>query len=319
MNKITVLDTGYASYSFEENLLADMGYELVINDKDKFDHSHKIELTRKSVGIFIRWTDIDAVFLNACPDLKYIVRYGTGFDNINLDECRKRGVKVCNVTGYAKNAVSDHALALIFASVRDLMNGKNTFGDTFCEPADYAMFDLHSSTLGILGLGKIGGRLAEKSKGIFKRVIASDPYKSDDYFRGLGVEKVDLDALLEQCDILSIHCNLTDETREIIHAGSLGKMKQGAVLVNTARGPVVDANALLQAIDSGKIWRAGLDVFDSENPKEINPALLNHPKIIPTGHYAWYSTGSFRELQEGAGRHMASLLRGEEPEDCLTC
>ena len=319
MKYITVLDTGYKDYHYEEKLLGKLGYELVVNGEDKFDHEHKIELTRKSVGIFIRWTEIDKEFLEACPNLKFIVRYGTGYDNISLEECRKRDVKVCNVTGYAKNAVSDHALALMFACTRDLFNGRNTFSSTYCEPPDYALFDIHASTLGILGLGKIGGTLAAKSVNLFKKVVAYDPYIDDSRFTSLGVEKVTFEQLLKESDVLSIHCNLTDITRRMINARALQAMKPGSVLINTARGPVVDNAELLRAIEEKKLWRAGLDVFDSENPAEIDKTLLNHPRIISTGHYAWYSTGSHRELQEMAARNMADLLVGKEPEDCLTC
>ncbi|MDH5397387.1 MAG: hypothetical protein OEX02_04530 [Cyclobacteriaceae bacterium] len=319
MKTIAVLDAGYTSYQYEQELLKEVGYEVVINKAAITDNTHKMKMASQAEGIFIRWTDIDKPFLDYCPKLKYIVRYGTGYDNINLSACRERGVKVSNVTGYARHSVSNHALSLIFGCARDLLNGNRNLMETYSAPPDYQLTDFHNKTLGIIGLGKIGGTISKKAGSLFKRIIASDPYITTKDFQEKGAEKKTLEELLALSDIITIHCNLTEETTHLINDTTIHKMKTGIILVNTARGPVIDSKALLKHLNNGKIWRAGIDVFDTEIPQELDHKLIRHPNIITTGHYAWYSKEAHIALQQLAAQNMLSFLKGSIPEDCLNC
>ncbi len=317
MKKTAILDTGYRSYSVEREVLGAAGYELLLFEGDRGDVSSRIELAGDAEGIFVRWTRVDSAFLERCPSLKAIVRYGAGYENIDLKAATAAGVRVANVGGYGNHAVSDHALSLIYASARGLFQGVSAFTDHFGKPPFERIFELHRKTLGIIGLGRIGGTLARKALPLFDRVLASDPYVPESRFAGLQVTASGLRDLLTQSDVISIHCNLTEETTGLLGNREFGWMEQCPILVNTARGAVIDADALLGALEGQQIHSAALDVFQSEIPSEIDRRLLRHPRIIATGHYAWYSENSQEILQRRAAENMVALLAGESPEDIL--
>ncbi len=316
-SKIAILDAGYDHYRYEKELLSRSGYELHIFRGNREDHQAKNNFASDAVGLFVRWTPIDASFLSKCPQLKVIIRYGAGYENIDLEAGSRANVKVANVGGYGNHSVSDHALSLIYASIRGLFHGTAGFRDHFGRAPFPEIFELHRKTLGIIGLGRIGGTLAWKAGGLFNKVVASDPYIPDERFINLGVEKIDLEQLLRQSHVISIHCNLTSETRHLIDSTAFQLMDQQPFLINTARGPVIETGALLQALDNGQVRGAGLDVFNSDLPSEIDPRILDHPRIIATGHYAWYSENSLDELQKRAAQNMVALLRNETIEDSL--
>jgi D-3-phosphoglycerate dehydrogenase len=152
---------------------------------------------------------------------------------------------------------------------------------------------------------------------LFKKVIASDPYISENRFGELGAEKVLLEELMQQSDVISIHCNLTEETKGLLNERTFAITDSCPILINTARGPVIDQNSLLNALDNHQIFRAGIDVFNTELAHELPDELLKHPSIISTGHYAWYSARSHRELQKRAADNLLAMLQGDIPEDCL--
>lgn len=315
--KIVILDTGYDNYTFEKQLLREHGYHLEIFKGEKHDLHGKKAFSKDAVGIFIRWTKIDEGFLRQCPKLKVIIRYGAGYENVDLTAATRATVKVANVGGYGNHSVSDHALALMYACARGLFQGVQALRNNFGKPPFERMFELHRKTLGIVGLGRIGGTLATKAVHLFKQVLAYDPYIADTRFTDLGVQKASFDALLRNSEIISLHCNLTDETRNMIDKPAFEKMDKKPILVNTSRGPVIENKELLNALDSGKVFMAGLDVYDSELPDEIPVDILTHPRIITTGHYAWYSENSIAALQKRAAQNMVALLEGREIKDTL--
>ncbi len=317
MSKIKVLDTGYDTFEYEQRLFQNHGYDFEIWPGEKGDIHGKILFASDAEGLLIRWTQIDAGFLDKMRSLKAIVRYGVGYENIDIGAASSAGVKVANVQGYGNHAVSDHALALMFACNRFLPEGRETIRQTFGAPPNKRILDFHESTLGIIGLGRIGGALSKKAVPLFRKVLACDPYIADDRFRDLQAEKVSLEQLMERCHFISIHCNLTNETTGLINEEILAKAGKQPILINTARGPVVDHTALLNALDKKQIYRAGIDVFDTELAAELPEALLNHPDIICTGHYAWYSLQSHRELQKRAADNLLALLQEKVIEDCL--
>jgi len=265
----------------------------------------------------IRFTKIDDAFLEQTPFLKAVARYGVGYDNIDLEACTRHGVRCANVRGYGNHSVSDHALSLILSCMRLLKAGNETIFSQFGSPPAEDIPELHQQVLGIIGLGRIGGTLARKVKPLFKKVIAYDPFTSDDKFEESGVEKVSFKTLLQYSNIISIHCNLTDKSRHLIDGSSFDLMEQRPVLVNTARGEIIDEKALLQALEKGEVHSAGLDVFETEIPRELSGELLNHPKVISTGHYAWYSDRAQKELQKRTADNLLAMLQGHNPEDCL--
>ena len=315
--KIVVLDTGYDSFAYEEKLFSDAGYQFEIFPGDRHDRAGKIEFAGQARGGFVRWTEVDDEFLQSLPDLVAIVRYGVGYDNVNLDSANRHNVKVANVQGYANHAVSDHAMTMMYACARALLRGKQSFHSNFGAPPVTEIFELHDKTLGIIGLGRIGGTFCSKTKNLFKTVLASDPYISEDRFVTLGAEKADLKGVLEKSDVISLHCNLTEETEGLINKKTLGLMKKKPILINTSRGPVIDEEDLITALNENRLHSVGLDVFHDEPPLANRDILISDPRVISTGHYAWYSTASAVELQKRATDNLLSMLQGKIPEDCL--
>ncbi len=315
--RVVVLDTGYDSYAGEERLLEEAGYTLELFEGERGDKQGKIAFAKGAAGLFVRWTVLDGGAFDAMPTVKAVVRYGVGYENVDLAAASRRGIMVSNVQGYANHSVSDHTLALIFACLRNLKRGGELLRPHYLQPPRPSIPEVKDMTLGIIGLGRIGGTLAGKARHLFARVLACDPYVRDERFAILGAEKRDLPAILAQSDVVSLHCNLTEETRLIIDESALAAMRPTAILINTSRGPTVDEEALLKALEEDRLYAAGLDVFWDEPPRENRDDLLAHPHVIASGHYAWFSDAAMAELQRRAGANMAAMLRGEVPEDCL--
>jgi len=316
-NKVVVIDGGYASYERERRLLESAGYALEVFQGEFHDRQGKMAFAENALGLFVRWTVVDAEFLDAVPTVRAVVRYGVGYESIDLPAASARVVKVSYVPRYASQSVSDHALALMFACARGLPLGQPSLKTRFGKPPRERLFDFSEKTLGIVGLGAIGGTLCKKAQTLFKRVLATDPYIPEQRFAELGAIKADLSTLLAESHVISLHCNLTEETTGLIDKSAFTRMRQQPILINTARGAVIDEDALWEALNRDQLHSAGLDVFCDEPPRAHRDNLLAHPHVIATGHYAWYSESSMIELQERAGRNMVTLLQGNIPEDCL--
>jgi len=315
--KIKVLDTGYDSFAYEQNLFESHGYEFEIFPGEKGDVEGKLVFAANADGLLIRWTEIDDQFLSRMKNLKAIVRYGVGYDNIDLDAVNRTSVKVANVQGYGNHAVSDHALMLMYACNRKLPKGLQEVKTNFSSAPDKNIREFHECTLGIIGLGRIGGTLCQKTVNLFSRVVACDPYIPDARFESLGAMKVSLEELMQISDVISIHCNLTNETTGLLNEAIFLLAEKQPIVINTARGPVIDQDAFLKALKTQQISSAGIDVFNTELASELPDDLINHPNVIATGHYAWYSIRAHRELQKRAADNLLALLQGSIPEDCL--
>jgi D-3-phosphoglycerate dehydrogenase len=318
MNKsIAIIDLGYRNYNYEEGLFKQSGYSLKLYTGNPTDRFEKAKFVGDAQGMLVRGTFIDADFLNFTPNLKAVVRYGVGYDNIDISEATRCKIKVANVQGYANHAVSDHALALIYACVRSLSLGSHQIRTIFSKPPAEDIFELHDKTVGIIGLGRIGSCFASKARYLFKELLAFDPYIPDNKFTDAGAIKTGLKTLFEKCHVISLHCNLTEETYHIINEAAFAQMKNRPVLINTARGPVVSQVDLLNALDNNLIHSAGIDVFEDEPPCEKQEVIFNHPRTIVTGHYAWYSEVSIGVLQRRAADNLVNLLEGKPVEDQL--
>ncbi len=314
---VAILDTGYESYRQEEAILQAAGYTLAIFPGDRHDVAAKIAFARRAEGILLRWTPVDDSFLDRLPHLRALVRYGVGYDNIDIAACTRHGVRVANVQGYANHSVSTHALALLLACARGFKQGMGHVRSGFGTPPRPENLDLHERVLGIVGLGHIGSTLALKASSLFGKILGSDPYVPEERFGTLGVRPVPLETLLRESHAISLHCNLTDETRHLIHDATFAAMQSKPILVNTARGEIVEPGALLVALETGLIHSAGVDVFPEEPPGTDWDALLAHPHLIATGHYAWHSVDAAQELQRRAAENLRALLLGERTEACL--
>ena len=315
--EIVIIDSGYKSYAFEKELFEKNGFSLKINPDFKGDPSEKRDFAKNADGILVRHTIIDEIFLSEMINLKAVVRYGVGYDNIDIEACTRHGVKVANVQGYANHAVSDHAIALMLSCTRAMWNTEFQLQEGFASPPVPDIIELHDKIIGIIGIGRIGSIFCKKATPFFRQVLACDPYKPDSHFNQLSVQRVDLDELLERSDVISLHCNLTDETKHLLSREKFSLMTKKPVIVNTSRGEVISEEALLDALNTGKIHSAGLDVFEDEPLTDKQSSLVDHPRTICTGHYAWYSDKSMFELQRRAANNLLNFLKGNAVDDCL--
>jgi D-3-phosphoglycerate dehydrogenase / 2-oxoglutarate reductase len=317
LKTIGILDLGYESYAYEKKLFSEKDYQLKFYEESFADLKSKKAFAAQCDGLLVRMTVIDDDFLAAMSRLKAIVRYGIGYDNINLQAASARGIPVANVQGYATNSVSDHTIALMYSCIRGINQASLTIKTNMTRPPFMDIFELHDKTLGIIGLGRIGSSLCRKVKGMFAKIYAYDPYIDNNSFVQAGVEKKDLEYILKTAHVISLHCNLTDETRHILNENSFSLMQKQPVIINTARGPVIDEQALKKALEKNVVHSAGLDVFQDEPLSEKQNYFLEHPRVVTTGHYAWYSMYAARELQKRAAHNMIDLLAGKKIADLL--
>lgn len=263
-------------------------------------------------ALITTYAAIDAETVSALRSCKIISRYGIGVDNIDLEAAKDAGIVVTNVPDYCVEEVADHALALILALKRKLLPGHTSVvsGGWGIKPVQ-PLHRLRNQVLGLIGFGHIGRVVAARARSFGLRVSVFDPYLSRDKLDETVTLQNDLDALLSESDAISIHAPLTDSTRGMFDASTISKMKRGGVLVNTSRGPIVDTSAVIEALKSGHLAGAGLDVFEDEPPQ---PAVLQGvPNLIATPHSAFYSEEAIKESQTKAASAVVAVLKGEEP------
>jgi D-3-phosphoglycerate dehydrogenase / 2-oxoglutarate reductase len=242
-----------------------------------------------------------------------IARYGIGIDTIDIDQATAKGILVTNVPDYCIDEVSDHALALILSLARGVTRLDRSVRAGSWTPSDARpLHRLRGRTLGLVGFGRIARALAAKAAPLGLRVVATDPFVPDDAVRQAGVEPTSLEDLLAVADAVSVHAPLTPESHHLIGAAELARLKPGAILVNTSRGPLIDLEALREALTEGRLGGAGLDVLESEPPAPDDP-LLERDDVIVTPHAAFYSEESVAELQRKAVEQVIEALAGRTP------
>jgi D-3-phosphoglycerate dehydrogenase len=314
-HKVAVVSLGYESYDTEREILRAVDAELVLAPQDCLSEDEVIAAAGDADAMLVREAPVSASVIDALPRCRAIVRYGVGVDNIDLGHARQRKVYVANVPGYGTEEVSDHAAALLLACVRRLCTrDTNLRQGRFETGIQEPIFRTTGKTLGLIGYGRIGKALHRKWKGFLpQRVLVFDPYAQPAAIRENGAEAVELDVLLAESDYISLHAPLTPQTRHIINTEAVGKMKPTVILVNTARGELIDEKALAKALAEGRIAAAGLDVFEQEPLGPAHP-FIGLPTVVLSGHVGWYSKDALRELQTRAAREVARVLSGGAPQ-----
>jgi len=254
----------------------------------------------------------DATFRRA-PKCKCVVRAGVGYNNVDRAAAAHRGIVVCNVPDYGTEEVADHAMALMLALARRLFPSHEAIrGGEWHYKTALGAPRLRGKTFGVVGCGRIGAATALRAKAFGMDVVFYDPLKPDGTDKALGVRRVySLDELLEQSHVVSLHCYLDETTHHMINDAAFAKMRPGAMLINTARGPVVDQKALVAALESGQLGSAGLDVVEVEPLDDEH--LRNHPRVILTPHSAFYSVEGYVELRTKTALEVRRILLGEKP------
>jgi D-3-phosphoglycerate dehydrogenase / 2-oxoglutarate reductase len=258
-----------------------------------------------------QYVPITAGVLDALPRCRLVVRYGVGVDNVDVEAAADRGVWVANVPDYGRDEVADHSLALALAVLRGVVVLDRAVRDGVWDlEAARPLRRLATLTWGVVGCGAIGSAIASRAAGLGMRVLGYDipQVRSEP-----PIDRVPLEALLEAADVVSLHAALTPESHHLIGAAALARMRPTAFLVNTARGGLVDAAALLAALDAGALAGAALDVLEGEPPDELGWRLVRHPRVVATPHAAWYSEEAFHTLKTEVAREALRVLEGGRP------
>lgn len=284
------------------------GHELVAYDSRPEDDK---ELCNRAMGadaVIIANMPFGADVIKRCPDLKMISVAFTGVDHVGLDACRERGIVVCNAAGYSTPSVAELTFGLIFALLRNIVKSDAAVrrGGT---KEGLVGYDLCGKTLGIVGTGAIGTKVAEIGRAFGLKILAYSRSERAEV-KALGAEYTDLDTLLKESDIVTLHIPLNETTKGLISEDKLKLMKKTALLINTARGPVVDNAALADALKNGRIAGAGIDVFDMEPPLPEDYCLLDAPNTVLTPHVAFATKEALERRAEIAFDNVAAWLDG---------
>lgn len=278
-----------------------------------------IRAARDADALIIGFVPITARVMDALPRLRCVVRYGVGYETIDVPAAAARGIQVANVPDYCIPEVADHAMALLLALARKVipLDASVRRGEWATLKAAKPAHRIEGQTLGLIGMGRIGSAVVRRALGFGMRVVAHDKYLSPERAQAVGATLVDFDTLLREADFISIHTPLTPETRHLINAETIDKMKPSAYLINVARGAIVDTLALADALQRGKLAGAALDVFEQEPLPDDHP-IRNAPNVILHPHAAWYSEEAMIQLQVNAAEEVARALRGEPLKNPLT-
>ncbi|MCX8188737.1 MAG: C-terminal binding protein [Nitrososphaeria archaeon] len=310
---IAITDSDYPDFKIEAEVLEKIGAR-VERYHSKTDDD-VVKFAKDADALLNQYAPITEKVFQSLDKLKIVVRYGVGVDNIDIEAATRAGVLVCNVI-YDITDVADHTMALLLASWRRLKNLDNF---VFEGKWDWKLLGplprFSGSTVGIIGYGKIGKLVAKRLKGFDVKVLVYDPYVRDDDIVKDGFVPKRFEELLKESDAITLHVPLTRETYHLLNEKSLSMMKDGVIVINTCRGKVIDTKALVNAIKSGKILYAGLDVLEEEPPsKGLLEELKRCENVILTPHTAWYSNSSLHEVRFKAALQVVQLFEGKVPE-----
>jgi D-3-phosphoglycerate dehydrogenase len=267
---------------------------------------------KKADALLVRMGKITKEVIEASPNLKVIAKHGTGVDNIEIDAATELKIPVLIATLANYESVAEHVLGLMFSLAKDIPSLDLRIREGYWDKPNYRGVELFNKTLGLIGFGRIGRRVRELVAPLQMKVLAYDPILEFSEIPGDVIRVEKLEELLKSSDIISLHCPLSEETKNMIGKNELKMMKNTAWLINTARGEVVDEEALIEALEKGEIAAAGIDTFKKEPPEDIN-RLCNAGKIILTPHIAGITEESFERMGIDAAKNILTILEGKEP------
>jgi D-3-phosphoglycerate dehydrogenase len=309
--QVAITDFSFPSLEIEEGILKPLGFD-VVGGQCKTAET-LIPHVRHADAVITQFAPVKADVIAAMEKARVIVRYGIGVDNVDLEAARKKGIPVCNVPDYCIDEVADHTLAFILGVTRQVVSNtvhvrSGQWGLAFSLDQMRTLRDL---TVGIVGFGRIGREVASRLAPFKCRRLVFDPVMSADAIRQTGCEPADMSTILTQSDVLTLHCPSTAQTRKMLNADTLAQLKKGSILINLARGDLVDTSALVAALQSGQLSAAAIDVCDPE-PIPLDNPLRQLPNVIVASHVASASVKAVRTLRETAAGLAAKALRGEK-------
>jgi len=271
----------------------------------------------KADALIVRTGKIPGEVIKASPNLKVIAKHGIGVDTIDVNTANELKIPVLVTASANYQSVAEHTLALMFALAKDIPRLDNRLRQGFWDKTQYRGVELYQKTLGLIGFGRIGRRLHELVTPLRMKVLVFDPFINDEEVP-LGVTRVQgLESLLRTADIVSLHCPLTEQTKYLLGKKELGMMKKTSWLINTARGEVVDQDALIMALREGTIAAAGIDTFQKEPPEDLQ-SLCQAGKVVMTPHVAAATEEAFTRMGVEVAQNVLTILEGKKPDkDCL--
>lgn len=306
--KVFITDYGFADLQQESDLLTALGYE--VYSAKSTTEEEIIDKASDADALLVQWAPVTAKVIANLSKCRVIVRYGIGVDNIDLEAAKQKSIPVCNVPDYCIHEVADHTISLALALARQLTETNNRMKQGIWKIIPpHPMPAFRDMVFATVGYGRIAREVLKRSDSFGFMVGAYDPNITDKQMRDEGVQPFTFDELLTKSDIISLHLPLNEETRHMINISTINKMKNGAILINTSRGGLVDTTALTLALDERKIL-VGLDVFETEPLPESHP-LWKSDHALLTSHIAWYSERSVPKLQQMAAEEVLRGLRGE--------
>jgi len=307
------IDAKESPLELERNALAGIDCEIV--SVAVASEGEIIEAVKNATVILNDHSPVNRAMVDQLENCKLIIRYGHGYDTVDVDACTEAGIIVTNIAGSTSEEVSNHALTLLLASARelkrlDLATTSGRWGEVYSRSI---LNHIYGETVGIVGFGWIGRAMARKCKALGMTVLVNDPYVGDHLAVEYQVDFVPKYELLERSDYVSLHVPHLDSTHHFIDSAALDLMKHTAYLVNTSRGPVVDEQALIAALKAGKIAGAGIDVYEQE-PLSVDNPLISMENVICTPHVAGSSEIGWEIIRRRAGEEAARVLLGRRPD-----
>jgi glycerate dehydrogenase len=309
--KIVILD----GYTENPGDLSWEGFEKLgeLTVYDRTPREEIIERIDKAEAIIVNKTPIDKATLDACPNLQYIGVLATGYNVVDVNAAKEKGIAVCNIPTYGTDAVAQFAIALLLEVCHHVAHHSQAVHEGRWENNadwcfwDYPLIELAGKTMGIIGFGRIGQGTGRIAKALGMKVIAYDEYKNDS--GAMIAEYISLDELFAQSDVISLHCPLFPSTEGMINKENIAKMKDGVIIINNSRGPLIHEADLAEALNSGKVYAAGLDVVSTEPIQGTNP-LLKAKNCIITPHISWAPKESRKRLMDIAVDNLAAFIEG---------
>lgn len=307
----TILITGPGLAPAAADVLTGAGYRPVyVPPYTTGDGLIDIVRATDPVGILARMGHVDEAVFAAAPRLRVVSKHGAGVDNIDTDAAARRGIPVLNAAGANAVSVAEQTIALMFAVAKKVIPLDNGLRNGRWDKPGFQGRELAGSVLGLVAFGAIAQQTARFAKGLGLTVKAFDPYAPADVFAAEGVEQVsDLDMLFAGCDVLSLHCPLTASTRNLVDAERLSRMKPDAIIINTARGGLIDETALADALREGRIFGAGLDTFAQEPPAADHP-FWSEPRLVLSPHIGGVTTAANHRVGVEAAQGIVDVLAG---------
>ena len=308
--KVVITDHEYESIENEREVLSQLDVDL--QDYQYKDKENILRVAKDADALIIQYAKMPRDLIEELDNCKIIARYATGFDGIDLDACTEKGIYVCNVADYCRDEVSTYALSLLLEMVTRV--GKHNQwthdGNWFGMPGK--QHSLKNQVIGVISFGRIARAYIEKIKPLCNNIWVYDIHADAEAIRAAGAEPKTLDEIYAGADYISLHCPLTPETHHMINKEAFKKMKNTAVVINVARGPVVSEEDLIWALENHEIAGAALDVMEQEPPEKDNP-LFGFDNVLITPHTAWYSEESQAVLQRTPAEEIVRVFNGEVP------